>query len=51
MNRLTREPKGNTEKHGKELRGTREGLILWSLKALISALGILFLEVPYLAFC
>jgi hypothetical protein len=71
VNRLTRQPNGNTEKYGKKLRGTSEGLILRSLKTLmkvtrwhinaqqficchlilISALGILFLEVPYLAFC
>jgi len=35
MNRLTRQPKGNTEEHGKELRGTSETLKLWSLKALV----------------
>ena len=71
LNRLTRQPQRNTENRGKELRGTSEVLIPWSLKALvkvtswhvsdqhfiwchhilISALGTLFLEVPYLAFC
>jgi hypothetical protein len=35
MNRMTRQPKGNTEKHNKELRGTSEGLIMWSLKAMV----------------
>jgi len=34
MNRLTRQPKTNTEEHGKELRGTSDGLKLCSLKAL-----------------
>jgi hypothetical protein len=35
MNRLTRQPKQNTEKHGKELRGTSKGVILWGTKALV----------------
>jgi hypothetical protein len=32
MNRMTRQPRGNTDKHDKELRGTSEGLILRSLR-------------------
>jgi len=37
--------KGDTEEHGKELRGTSEGLKLWSLKALVKVTRWLYGEV------